>query len=117
MTDASQVLLIVPDHGLRRSLEFALEVEGFAVVAYENVAAALVSTGVAEGTCIVIDEDAVFRYPFAITALRHFRQPILLLVDGPEPASKAPGVRILRKPLLGNALIKAVRFAGKSTSK
>ncbi|MET3649188.1 CheY-like chemotaxis protein [Phyllobacterium ifriqiyense] len=116
MSDSCQVLVVAPDYGLRRSLEFALEVEGFAVLAFESLAAALASTRVAEGRCIIMDEEAISNDPSAPAMLRIIREPILLLVDGAGPVSTTPGVRVLRKPILGNALIMAVRSAGKTMS-
>ena len=116
MSNSCQVLVVAPDYGLRRSLEFALEVEGFAVLAYEGLTAALASPRAAEDTCMVIDEEAVSNDPFAIAALRQFKAPIWLLMDGSRPIPDAPGVRVLRKPVLGNALIRAIRLAGDTTS-
>lgn len=116
LPNSCQVLVVVPDRGLRRSLEFALEVEGFAVLSYEGLTAALASPHTTEDTCIVIDEEAVANDPLAIATLQHFRKPILLLMDGSQPIPDAPGIRVLRKPVLGNALIRAIRLAGEPRS-
>lgn len=116
MPNSFQVLVVAPDYGLRRSLEFALEVEGFAVLSFDDVNAALASPSTAAGGCIVVDEEALLNDPRAMTAVRGFHKPILLLVDCSRSTPDVLGVRVLRKPLLGNALITAIRltdqFAG-----
>ena len=121
MSNPFQVLVVAPDYGLRRSLEFALEVEGFAVLSFDDVNAALASPGTAESSCVVVDEEALLNDPFATAAVTQFHKPILLLVDRSRSMLDVLGVRVLRKPILGNALITAVRLtdrtggAGQST--
>lgn len=117
MSSPNQVLVVAPDYGLRRSLEFALEVEGFTVVSYEGLTAALASPSEAVDACIVVDEEAIANDPFAIAALRQFKRPILLLTDGSRPIPGPPVARSLRKPVLGNALIRAVRSVGEVDEK
>ena len=111
MTNSSQILVVAPDRGLRRSLEFALEVEGFIVLPFEDVTAALASPRAAEGACVVIDEDALLNDPLATATLQQFKRPTVLLVDRSQPVPESLGVRVLRKPVLGNALIRAVKAA------
>jgi DNA-binding response OmpR family regulator len=111
LSNSSQVLVVAPDRGLRRSLEFALEVEGFVVVSFEDLTAALASPRAAEGTCVVIDEDALLNDPLAMTAVRRFNKPAFLLIDRTRSVPESLGIRVLRKPVLGNALITAVKAA------
>jgi DNA-binding NtrC family response regulator len=111
LSSSSQVLVVAPDRGLRRSLEFALEVEGFVVVSFEDLTAALESPRAAEGACVVIDEDAFLNDPLAMTAVRRFNKPALLLIDRTRSVPESFGIRVLRKPVLGNALITAVKAA------
>lgn len=110
MSNSSQVLVVAPDYGLRRSLQFALEVEGFAVLSFDDVNAALASPSAAEGSCVIVDEEALLDEPFAMAAVRRFHRPVLLLVDRSRPMPDMRGVRMLRKPILGNALITAIRL-------
>jgi hypothetical protein len=112
LSNSSQVVVVVPDDGLRRSLEFALEVEGFAVVAFEGVNAALALPSAAGAICIVVDEEALMNDPFAIAAIRQFHKPVLLLVDRSRPVPDAMDIRVLRKPVIGNALIRAIKLTG-----
>lgn len=109
MSSSRTVLVIAPDHGLRRSIEFALEVEGFAVFSFEQLTPALASPHVADGICIVIDEEALLSDPFAMAAVKQITQPALLLVDRSRTMPEVLSIKILRKPILGNALIRAVR--------
>ncbi|PSH57133.1 hypothetical protein CU100_17920 [Phyllobacterium endophyticum] len=108
------MLVIAPDYGLRRSLEFALEVEGFAVLSFDDVNAALASPGTAAGSCVVVDEEALLNDPLAMAAVRRFHKAVLLLVDRSRSMPDILGVRVLRKPILGNALITAIRLTDQS---
>jgi len=112
LSNSFQVVVVVPDYGLRRSLEFALEVESFAVVSFDDVNAALASPSTAAASCVVLDEEAFLNDPLAMTVVRGFHKPVLLLVDHSRGIPDALGVRVLRKPLLGNALIRAIRLIG-----
>jgi DNA-binding response OmpR family regulator len=108
------VLVIAPDLGLRRSLEFALEVEGFAVLTFDDVNAALSSPSTAQGSCVVIDEEALLNDPSAMAAMERLHKPVILLADRSLSIPDVLGIRMLRKPLLGNALITAVRLTDQS---
>jgi hypothetical protein len=101
---------------LRRSLEFALEVEGFTVLSFEDLTPALASPHVADGTCIVIDEEALLNDAFAMAAVRQFKKPVLLLIDRSQTVPEVLGIRVLRKPVFGNALIRAIKLAGEPGS-
>ncbi|PSH70050.1 hypothetical protein CU102_02785 [Phyllobacterium brassicacearum] len=111
LSNSGQILVVAPDRGLRRSLEFALEVEGFIVLPFEDVTAALASPRAAEGACIVIDEDALLDDPLATATVQRFKRPTVLLIDRSRPVAESLGMQVLRKPVLGNALIRAVRAA------
>lgn len=112
LSNSSQVVVVVPDYGLRRSLEFALEVEGFAVLAFDEVNAAIASPSAGEARCIVVDEEALLNDPSAIAAVRQFHKPVLLLVDRSRPGPDTTDVRVFRKPVIGNALIRAIKLTG-----
>lgn len=111
MTVPGRILIVAPDPGLLRSLEFALEVEGFVVRSYQHLATAIMAPHAGEVACVLIDEDAILEDPVALAACQRSSKPTLLLVDGSHPLPEMAGVRILQKPMLGNALIKAVRLA------
>lgn len=108
MTVDSMVLVIAPNRGFRKSLEFALEAEGYVVDSQADLAGAVASPRNSSVRCVVVDEDAVPNWPIARNDLVRFPGPVILLVDRPCPPPQPDGVTILVKPLLGNALIKAV---------
>ncbi|MFA6153882.1 DNA-binding response regulator [Mesorhizobium sp.] len=108
MTVGSMVLVIAPNPGFRKSLEFALEAEGYVVDSQAQLARAIASPLTSSIRCAVVDEAAVPDWANGRHDLARFPGPIILLVDRPWAAPEPDGVLILVKPLLGNALIKAV---------
>jgi len=111
------VIVVDDDQAVRNSLTFSLEVEGFAVRSYAG-GHDLLEDGrdVPRGGCLVIDQ----RMP-GMTGLdlisklrtRAVAAPAILVTSHPtaavrQRAAKA-GVRIVEKPLLGNALIDVIR--------
>ena len=109
MINSSHILVVAPDRGLRRSLEFALEVEGFAVLSFEDLTTALASPEAPDGTCVIVDEEALFNDPLATVRIQGFKKPTFLLIDRSRSVPESLDIHILRKPVLGNALIRAVR--------
>lgn len=109
MNKPNYILVVAPDQGLRRSLEFALEVEGFDVVSFEDLTTALTSPRATDGMCVVVDEEALFNDPLAAARIQGFKKPTFLLIDRSRSVPEALDIHILRKPVLGNALITAVR--------
>ncbi|WP_152536094.1 hypothetical protein [Mesorhizobium loti] len=111
MTIVRMVLVVAPNPGLRKSLEFALEAEGYGVDSQADLARAIASPINPEIRCAVVDEDAVRDRTKGWNDLARFPRPVILLVDRPWPSPEPDGVVILVKPLLGNALIEAVEQA------
>lgn len=109
MTAVSFVLVVAPDHGFRRSLEFALEAEGFAVDSYALLSTAVASPLAAVAACAVVDEDAIEDRASGREALGRLAKPVVLLVDRLPPFPDLARIRVLVKPLLGNALIETVQ--------
>ena len=104
-----RILIVAPDRGLRRSLEFALEAEGFTVDSHARLAAAVASRLAPTTVCAVIDGDAILDRVSDWDALARLSKAIVLLVDRPEGVPYLAGMRVLVKPLLGNALIETVQ--------
>ncbi len=112
------IFVVDDDAAVRRALEFALDLEGFAVETYESGEALLLRDPPAWPGCLVIDE----RLP-GISGLETLRQlrarhvdlPALLVTSHPKPifraAAAAAGAPILEKPLLGETLAGAIRAA------
>jgi hypothetical protein len=103
----TRVLVVVPDAPIRQSLLFVLATEGYAVVDLEQLEETAADPGF---ECAVVDEDAIRSLPGGWKRLRDSGLPLVLLVDRLEDGA-VDGVLSVRKPLLGSALIEAVRSA------
>jgi len=102
-----RVLVIAPDLDLRRSLQFALEVEGYDVTWRASIAATELPH---DYDCTVVDHHALGNDRAAAeTFLRAFR-PSILLANKPHDLSAA-AFRTILKPHLGAALTGAIREA------
>jgi len=114
----ARILLVDDDPAVRSALAFSMELEGFAVDAYESGAALACRTGFPAGACLVLDH----RLPgldgldlLASLRRRGVDLPAVLITTNPRPElrrrAQAAGVPIVEKPLLGDALVDAVRRA------
>jgi DNA-binding response OmpR family regulator len=106
LTHKGRILVVVPDHGLRGSLKFALEVEGYAVLSAEDLTVAGIASFGEGNLCVIVDEDAILDRQATLRALRELQNPIIMLVDRLRP--DLPNVHVLRKPWFGNALVKMI---------
>lgn len=111
MTESEIILIAAPDASFRRSLEFALESDGFRVFAYTNVNDALACDGAQQAVCAVLDDDAVDDWEHAGEQFDRFAKPIILLIGLFHAAPDLPFVEPIMKPFLGEPLIRAVRKA------
>jgi CheY-like chemotaxis protein len=111
LTAAVLVLVVAPDKDFRRSLEFALEAEGFVVDAHATTSNAFDSQRAHEADCAVVDDAAIDDWRTADQEFRRFRRPVVLLVGKIRPMPDLLFATILTKPFLGNPLIEAVRDA------
>jgi CheY-like chemotaxis protein len=103
-----RVLVIAPDLDLRRSLQFALEAEGYAVTWRTSIAA--MGALPREFDCTVVDHHSLGNdKSVARTFLRAF-EPAILLANKPHELS-ADAFRTILKPHLGAALTGAIREA------
>jgi DNA-binding response OmpR family regulator len=109
LTASPLVLVVAPDKDFRRSLEFALEAEGFAVDSYGSMAGAFASSRAEEAGCAVVDDTAIGKWPEVEKEFRHFGRPVVLLSDRIGTMPSLPFTTVLIKPFLGNPLIEAVR--------
>jgi len=112
------VFVVDDDAAVRSALAFALDMEGFAVETYDSGEALLLRDPPTGPGCLLLDE----RLP-GVSGLdtlrqlraRHVDLPAILVTSHPnailrEAAARA-GAPILEKPLLGEALIAAIRDA------
>jgi FixJ family two-component response regulator len=110
------VVVIDDDPGVRNSLEFSLEIEGFAVRTYANGAELLKTEDLAHCSCFVVDQSMPGINGLDLIASLRARQlsaPAILITSHPGPPlrarAQAAGVPIVEKPLLGNVLLDKIR--------
>ena len=109
-------MVIDDDWGVRNSLKFSLEVEGFAVRTYANGTELLRAEDLMHCSCFVVDQNMPGINGLDLIAMlrdRHLSAPAILITSHPGPslrdrASEA-GVPIVEKPLLGNILLDKIR--------
>lgn len=109
MPAAKTILVVAPDPGLRRSLEFALEVEGFAVESHASLSTVDASPETNAASCIIVDESAFRLSPAGRQPLADFAGRVILLVEDLDPTAGTEGFTVLTKPVEGNDLIDMVQ--------
>ncbi len=109
------VIVVDDDLAVRSSLQFSLEIEGFAVRSYATGAELLNADDLALCSCLVVDQNMPGMNGLElITTLRarHVAAPAILITSHPGPSlrerAQKAGVPIVEKPLLGNALIEKI---------
>lgn len=81
MLDAKTIIVVAADPGLRRSVAFALEVEGYSTESYDTVQKADASCR--EALCAIVDDDILRSEPQAAAQFLSNRGGrAILLVDG-----------------------------------
>jgi hypothetical protein len=108
-----RVLIIAADADLRRSVQFALEAEGYIVTCRVSLAA---HERPQDFDCTVVDHHVLGSEHRAARAFFQSFSPVILLANAaPHPLS--PWARqTLLKPMLGPALSAAIRGALESRS-
>ncbi|HEV7717503.1 MAG TPA: hypothetical protein VGO70_00845 [Arsenicitalea sp.] len=105
-----RILVIAPEIDLRRSLEFALEAEGFLVTVRADID---LNLDLLDGSfdCTVLDQAALVGPPDRIISFCARAKPILLLADNPIHWLSASITARVEKPMLGGALSNAIGLA------
>ncbi|MFD2239117.1 response regulator transcription factor [Aureimonas populi] len=109
------VFVIEDDKAVRRSLEFVLDLEGYAVESFADGGEVLRRSGVEGCGCLIVD----FKLPDCdgltlIDRLRRYRaaMPAILITSGPRAEVRgraaAMGVVVIEKPFLENQLMDEV---------
>jgi two-component system response regulator FixJ len=112
------VLIIDDDPAVRNSLEFALEVEGFAVRAYPAGADLLREAEFPPDGCLVVD----YKLPemngldlLVELRKRNIELPAILITTHPSSEVRRraalAGVMLIEKPLLNDTLFQGIRAA------
>ena len=112
------VIVIDDDPAVCNSLKFSLEVEGFTVRDYSSAHELLREPELADAGCLVIDYHLPEMNGLEVLdrlRARRVAAPAILITSHPSAAVRQraaeAGVRIVEKPLLGNALVEGIRNA------
>ncbi|MEO5806740.1 hypothetical protein [Devosia sp.] len=106
-----RVLIVAPDLDLRRSLEFLLEAEGYAVVSCASIGAA---RDVGSLDCAILDHQAISPPHETVLAFCREARPVILLSGSADPWLAEGIFQVVQKPLLGKPLLAAVEDALRS---
>src|SRR6516162_6779091 len=115
-TDLVARIVIDDDPGVRSSLKFALEVEGFAVRTYPTGSDLLDEEDMPESGCVVADYHLPGMNGLDLLARLRDRKvslPAILITTDPSAAVRGRAatarVRLVEKPLLSDALFQGIR--------
>ncbi|MFQ6242305.1 transcriptional regulator [Sinorhizobium meliloti] len=107
MLDAKTIIVVAADQGLRRSVAFALEVEGYSTESYDTVQKAEASSG--EALCTILDDEILKSETVAATRLlNNLGRRAILLVDGLSALQPRANYTTLTKPFTGADLISVI---------
>ncbi|MBL3685093.1 transcriptional regulator (plasmid) [Sinorhizobium meliloti] len=107
MLDAKTIIVVAADQGLRRSVAFALEVEGYATQSYDTLRAAEDASRVA--LCTILDDDILRSEPQAAAQfLSNYGGRAILLVDGLSVLQQGVDYATLTKPFTGPDLLSVI---------
>jgi FixJ family two-component response regulator len=117
--DKSRVVIIVENDGaVANSLKFALELEGYRVLAYRGGAEVLNADGLLHDGCFVVDYHLPEMNGLAVIERLRAKgaaPQALLTASHPTAALRrkaaAQSIPIVEKPFLGTALLDAIRSA------
>jgi two-component system response regulator FixJ len=114
----SLVIVVDDDPGIRNSLKFSLEIEGFAVRTFACGTELLDSNDARLGQCFVIDQKMAGMTGLDLIAklrAKHISTPAILITSHANGAvaqrAAQADIPIVEKPLLGNALLERIRDA------
>jgi len=112
------VFVVDGDGAVRRSLRFALGIDGFAVETFADAETFLRLADVRPRACLVVDYHLQGMNGIELIERlrsRDCRMPAVLTVTNPTPALvrkvAAVGVGLVEKPLLGSALLDRIHEA------
>lgn len=111
-----QIWIVDDDPDLLAALRFALEIDGYAVRAFDTGEALLAAAHASELACLVIDQGLPGATGLDVLdqlRQRGMRQPAILITTHPGALLRRRAAHldaaIVEKPLLGDALTQAIR--------
>ncbi|CDN54494.1 Transcriptional regulator protein FixT [Neorhizobium galegae bv. officinalis bv. officinalis str. HAMBI 1141] len=109
LSQARTIIVIAPDLGLRQSLTFALEVEGYHVEAHESWRKGTITAG--QTLCMIIDDQVLRASSDALQRLLQSGEAVILLTDGMSPSieDELGPIQSLTKPFNGADLLGLVK--------
>jgi two-component system response regulator FixJ len=111
------VFVVDDDSAVRKSIKFALELEGFEVRAYSSPQQLLIEESIPSPSCLVVDYHLPGMNGLELVAKWRERNGALpaVLITSPDNnlrnRAAASGVPMVDKPMLGAPLLKVVRAA------
>lgn len=116
MPDSPRILLVDDDPGIRESLKFSLELEGFAVEVFASGEFLANLPNFPDASCLVLDYKLPGMDGLTLLALlrrKGVTQPAVLITGLGSRAIRGraaeAGVMVIEKPLLCDALSAAIR--------
>ncbi|MDX0140876.1 transcriptional regulator FixT [Sinorhizobium meliloti] len=104
MLEGKTIIVVAADQGLRGSVAFALEVEGYNTESYDSVQKAEASCR--EALCAIVDDDILRTEPQAAAQFLSNRGGrAILLVDGLSALQRRVDYATLTKPFTGADLL------------
>jgi FixJ family two-component response regulator len=109
------VVLVEPDHGVRTALRFSLELEGFAIKAFDREEAIDKDDLDQSIACFILSHEPRFSNQLAHPKRRKDGSliPVVVLATNPSRGVRAEVERaravLIEKPLLGNGLTDTLR--------
>lgn len=104
----NEVLIVVPDAELQRSVAFALEAEGLDVIVAAQLSDGNARGAICSAGCSVVDECAIAEPVGDLRRLIACNRPIVLLVDAMHHVPPELMPLSVVKPFLGRQLVDAV---------
>ena len=112
------VLVVDDDPAVLNALTFSLRIEGFQVRAYANGLELLDDPDLPVCGCLVVDQTMPGMAGLDVVAslrARHVALPAILITTNPSVMLRRraadAGIRVIEKPLLGDALSRGIREA------
>jgi DNA-binding response OmpR family regulator len=110
------IVIVDDDTAVLEALRFALETEGFDVLAFHTARALFEAAGVEAADCLVIDQNLSDEPGLDLLARLRRRgdtTPAVVITSDPPRAVRAQAARlnapVVEKPLLGDQLFAAIR--------